>query len=147
MSKPITAQDIANRAVSLAKQPEKTTTADWFTLARLVTRFADTLAYGPPMLISAVDVVIGMRVKVQPYVQVAVSRGCSTPVKLPVSISATIETVYDEQDGPEYVIVRFDPDLYGNRPWQSETAMHVVSRGELHADSCQCAPCCGFSRD
>lgn len=126
---------------------ESTIAADWQKLAREVKRCADIIAFGAPEIIRT-DITIGMRVRVQPHIQVAVARGHALPVLLPVSVPVTVVRVHDENGAPEYVMVEFGTELYGNRPWgDSNRCLAIVSRGELHSLTCRCAACFQSGRE
>lgn len=96
-----------------------------------------TVAAQVPDTLTMAECAIGVRVKVQPFTQCAVTRGSSRPIRLPLSLPATIVDVWPD----DAVMAKVDPQLYGFRPWANERQLFVPSYGELHRETCRCVIC------
>lgn len=104
--------------------------------------------YGNAHIYSADSIQLGLWVRVKPYILVPVSKSFAASVLLPVAVPGEIIRITEEAGKAEYVIVRYDASLAevteGHTPWQFGEQLHLVSRNEVHAMDCGCAPCSGF---
>jgi hypothetical protein len=142
----ITATELADLAAELAGNPD-TTTGEWYNFARLAMRCADHNAYGFPTILTPGDITPGVtRCRVQPYIQLPRTASSSSPFRLPVTFPGTVENCFPEVSGGpfEYVYVSIDSDLCGEYPFTNLKQQYMVSRGELHAETCTCAACNRF---
>lgn len=137
----ITANTLALLATQLSEGSESST-GDWYRFARMAMTFADQNCHGFATTLTADETLVGKRVRVQPYVTVPRTPSSSSPMRLPVTVPGVITEVHAERkDGPiEYAYVEIDGGLLGMYPF-TRTQSFIVSRGELHAETCKCAPC------